>query len=49
MVVFWFKFATLISCYYLVGLKFFTPIGKGNGAQWTDIFMLLLVGFTYKI
>ena len=40
----------IISCYCLVGLRFFTPIGRGSGAEYIGIiFMLMTLDFAYRI
>lgn len=50
MVVFFYLIFAIISCYYLVGLKFYTPIDRGSGAEYIAIIcMLLILDFTFKI
>ena len=50
MVVFLLQFFAIISCYCLVGLRFFTPIGRGSGAEYIGIiFMLMTLDFAYRI
>ena len=50
MVVFLLQFFAIISCYCLVGLRFFTPIGRGSGVEYIGIiFMLMTLDFAYRI